>query len=76
MLRAHLIGKEAQNQLTIERDRDAQAVVVRFQWITAGTVFANPVPALDLLAAGAVQFQMISEIAHAYGVELSVAQRG
>lgn len=73
LLRAHLIGKEAQNQLTIERDREAQEVIARFQWITAGTVFANPVPALDLLAAGAVQFQMISEVAHAYGVELSLS---
>ncbi len=73
LLRAHLLGQEAQEQLGRERDQKAQAVVDRFQWIAAGTVFANPIPALDLMAAGAVQFQMISEIAGAYGVELSTA---
>ncbi len=71
LLRAHLVGQAAREQLTTERDRRAQAVVDKFQWITAGTVFANPVPALDLMAAGAVHFQMISEIAAVYGVELT-----
>src|SRR5205823_7817100 len=63
LLRAHLLSKAAQEKLTEERNRRAQGVVDRFQWITAGTVFANPIPALDLMATGAVQFQMISEIA-------------
>lgn len=73
LLRAHLISQEAQDHLTRERRTRARAVVDRFQWITAGTVFANPIPALDLMAAGAVQFQMISEIAAVYGVELSAS---
>jgi len=51
----------------------AKQVVDRFQWITAATVFTNPIPALDLMATGAVQFQMISEIAGVYGVDLSTA---
>ncbi|MFO0953559.1 MAG: GTP-binding protein [Isosphaeraceae bacterium] len=73
LLRAHLIGKRAQDQLARERDERAKAVVDKFQWITAATVFTNPLPALDLLATGAVQFQMISEIAACYGVEISSA---
>ncbi len=72
LLRAHLISQEAQDQLTTERDLKARAVIDRFQWITAGAVFVNPVPALDLMAAGAVQFQMISEIAAVYGLEISM----
>jgi len=71
LLRAHLIGRKAQEQLGRERDARSQAVVDRFQWITAATVFTNPIPALDLMATGAVQFQMISEIAGVYGVELT-----
>ena len=71
LLRAHLIGKRAQDVLSRERDARAQAVVDRFQWITAATVFTNPIPALDLMATGAVQFQMIAEIAAVYGVELT-----
>ena len=71
LLRAHLVGKRAQDQLARERDERAKAVVDKFQWITAATVFTNPIPALDLMATGAVQFQMISEIAGVYGVEIS-----
>ena len=73
LLRAHLIGKKAQEQLALERDKRSQSVVDKFQWITAATVFTNPIPALDLMATGAVQFQMISEIAAVYGVELSTS---
>ncbi len=73
LLRAHLISKAAQDQLTLERRKRAEQVIDRFQWVTAGTVFANPLPALDLMATGAVQFQMISEIAAVYGVELTTS---
>lgn len=73
LLRAHLVSKSAQDQLSRERRVRARAVVDKFQWITAGAVFANPIPALDLMATGAVQFQMISEIAAVYGVELATS---
>lgn len=73
LLRAHLIGKKAQDVLTREREAKAKAVVDKFQWITAATVFTNPIPALDLMATGAVQYQMISEIAAVYGVEITSA---
>jgi small GTP-binding protein len=73
LLRAHLIGQSAQEQLTRERRARAKGIVEKFQWITAGTVFANPIPALDLMATGAVQFQMISEIAAVYGVEITAS---
>lgn len=73
LLRAHLIGKKAQDVLAGERDAKAKAVVDRFQWITAATVFTNPIPALDLMATGAVQYQMISEIAGVYGVAITSA---
>ncbi len=73
LLKAHLLSREAQDEVGRERDDRARAIVEKFQWITAGTVFANPLPALDVVAAGAIQFQMISEVAAVYGVELSMA---
>jgi small GTP-binding protein len=73
LLRAHLLSKKAQDQLARERDQRAQEVIEKFQWITAGTVFANPFPALELLANGAVQFQMITELAAVYGVQISTS---
>src|SRR5262249_39821436 len=73
LLRAHLLGLKAQDQLAKERDQKAQDVIEKFQWITAGTAFTNPFPALELLAGGAVQYQMISELANVYGVVISTA---
>jgi len=73
LLRAHLLSKSAQDRVSFERDAKARAVIDKFQWITAATVFTNPIPALDLMATGAVQFQMISEIAASYGVEMTTA---
>jgi small GTP-binding protein len=73
LLRAHLLSRKAQEQLMKERDQKAEAVIERFQWITAATSFTNPFPALELLAGGAVQFQMITELANVYGVQLSAS---
>jgi small GTP-binding protein len=71
LLRAHLLSKKAQDQLARERDEEARKVIEKFQWITASTVFANPFPALELIANGAVQFQMISELASVYGIPVT-----
>ncbi len=71
LLRAHMLTKSAQEAIARQRYAQAQDVVDRFQWITAGAVFVNPLPVLDLLATGAVQFQMIAEIAAVHGVDLA-----
>jgi small GTP-binding protein len=73
LLRAHLLSRKAQDQLARERDQRARDVIEKFQWITAGTVFTNPFPALELLASGAVQFQMITELANVYGGTISAS---
>lgn len=73
LLRAHLIGEAAEELVLAERDRKARGIIDRYQWITAGAVFANPIPAVDLLAAAAVQFQMISELGAAYEQPVSIA---
>jgi small GTP-binding protein len=74
LVRGRIVEREAQDQLTSERDRKAQEIVDHYQWVTAWTVFANPIPALDILAGGAVQLDMISELARMHGIELSVGQ--
>jgi small GTP-binding protein len=74
LVRGRVLEQEAQEQLARERDRQAMAVVERHQWITAGTVFANPIPAMDILAGGAVQLDMIADLARTYGVEPSSGQ--
>ena len=74
LVRGRILEQEAQEQLARERDRRALEVVEHHQWITAATVFANPIPALDILAGGAVQLEMIAELARVQGVELTAGQ--
>ncbi len=71
LLRAHLVGQAARDQVGLERDAKARKVIDKFQWLTAATVFTNPLPVLDLMATGAVQYQMIAEIGAVYGVQIS-----
>ena len=42
--------------------------------MTAGTVFANPIPALNLVAGAAVQLDMMADLARIYGLEPSSPQ--
>jgi small GTP-binding protein len=72
LLWAHLIADDVRAQLTRERRAKAEAVIDKFQWMIAGSVALNPLPAVELLLTGTGQFQMISEIAGAYGVELNM----
>jgi len=74
LVRGRILEQEAHEQLARERDRRALEVVEHHQWITAATVFANPIPALDILAGGAVQLEMIGELARVQGVELTGGQ--
>ena len=74
LVRGRVLEQEAQEQLARERDRQAMAIVEHHQWVTAGTVFANPIPALDILAGSAVQLDMIADLARVHGVELSAGQ--
>ena len=62
LVRGKVLEQEAREELARERELRAIAVVEHHQWITAGAVFANPIPALDILAGGAVQFDMVAEL--------------
>lgn len=57
----------------IRRDR-AQPVVEQYQWIAAAAAFANPVPALDLLATAAINAQLVIELGAIYQQKLSLQQ--
>ncbi|MFO0960654.1 MAG: GTP-binding protein [Isosphaeraceae bacterium] len=73
LLRAHQIAQSARQALNDQRQARCQKIIDRYQWVTAAAVFSNPLPALDLLATGAVQLQMISELARVYGIELAMS---
>jgi small GTP-binding protein len=63
---------EAGRQLLAEQRRcDAEGVVERYAWISGGVLAVTPLPGVDLLAAAAVNAQMVVEIGRIYGVSLS-----
>ena len=63
--------KAALNQ--VRRDR-ALPIIEQYQWIAAAAAFANPVPALDLLATAAISAQVVSDLGAIYQQKLSLQQ--
>jgi len=74
LVRTRLLADEAKSGLARERLRRADEVVDHCQWVTAATVFANPIPALNLVAGAAVQLDMIADLARVYGHEPATPQ--
>jgi hypothetical protein len=75
LLQSLRLGEEARNLIDMQRRRQADKIVDRFQWIGAGVVSVTPLPVVDLLATAAVNAQMVVEIGKIYGCELNI-ERG
>lgn len=58
---------------TVRRDR-ALPIIEKYQWIAAGTAFANPLPALDLLATTAISTQLIVDLGAIYQQKFTLEQ--
>lgn len=63
--------KAALNQ--VRRDR-ALPIIEQYQWVAAAAAFANPVPALDLLATAAISAQLIKDLGEIYQQTFSLQQ--
>jgi uncharacterized protein len=74
LVKTRLLTQEAESDVANERLQQADAVVDHCQWVTAATVFANPIPALNLVAGAAVQLDMMADLARIYGLEPSTAE--
>ncbi len=58
---------------TVRRDR-ALPIIEQNQWIVAAAAFANPLPALDLIATAAVNAQMVVDLGAIYQQKFSLEQ--
>jgi uncharacterized protein len=63
-----------QKQLNDQRRTKALPVIEQSQWIVGAAAFANPLPALDLLATAAVNVQMIVDLGAIYQQKFSLEQ--
>lgn len=72
LLQSQQLGDEARQTIDLQRRRQADQVVDRFQWIGAGVIAVTPLPVVDLLATAAVNAQMVVEIGRVYGCEIDL----
>jgi hypothetical protein len=72
LLQSQRLGEEARRLIDTQRQRQAEKVVDRFQWIGAGVIAVTPLPVVDMLATAAVNAQMVVEIGKIYGCELNM----
>ncbi len=63
--------KEIINDLRRNR---ALPIMEKYQWLAAATAFANPVPALDMLATAAINAQLVMDLGAIYQHKFSLAQ--
>lgn len=69
-----LLKAEAKNCLNgVRRDRSAP-IIEQYQWIAAAAAFANPLPALDILATTAINGQMVVDLGNIYQQKISLEQ--
>jgi uncharacterized protein len=73
LLQSKTLGDRARDLLDRQRRQQAEKIVDRYQWISAGVVTITPVPVVDLLAAAAINTQMIIEIGKIYNCDLDKA---
>lgn len=66
--------QETNGAINYERRQDAATIINRYQLIAATTVFANPIPAIDLLAGAAINTQMLIDLAKIYDRNLNFKQ--
>jgi small GTP-binding protein len=66
--------QEINGKLNQERRQDATTIINRYQLVAATTVFANPIPAIDMLAGAAINTQMLIDLAKIYDRPLNFKQ--
>ncbi|WP_026100225.1 YcjF family protein [Fortiea contorta] len=74
MRKAKLLQTEAKNWLNQTRCDRATPIIEQYQWIAAAAAFANPVPALDILATAAINAQMVMDLGNIYQQKFSLEQ--
>ncbi|MEH2262526.1 YcjF family protein [Nostoc sp.] len=74
MRKAGLLKAEAKNWLNGTRRDRATPIIEQYQWIAAAAAFANPVPALDILATAVINAQMVMDLGNIYQQKFSLEQ--
>ncbi|HEY9615648.1 MAG TPA: DUF697 domain-containing protein [Microcoleaceae cyanobacterium] len=68
------LKQQANSALNELRRARALPMIEQFQWMSAATAFASPLPTLDVLAAAAINGQMILDLGNLYQQKFSLQQ--
>jgi len=68
------LQKSAQSSLQKIRHAQGDKIISRYQWLNAGIIFANPIPAVDLIATVAIGAKLFMELSQLYDRQLDVKQ--
>ena len=71
LLQCSNLGKEGKKLLAKQRSQSAKKCVDKYGWLSSGVLILTPLPVIDMIAAAAVNAQMVIEIAKIYGVEIT-----
>ncbi len=71
LLQCSNLGKEGKKLLVKQRSQSAKKCVDKYGWLSSGALILTPLPVMDMIAAAAVNAQMVIEIAKIYGVEIT-----
>ena len=71
LLQCSNLGKEGKKLLVRQRSQSAKKCVDKYGWLSSGALILTPLPVIDMIAAAAVNAQMVIEIAKIYGVEIT-----
>ncbi len=71
LLQCSSLDSQGKRLLNNQRNKKARKCVDKYGWISSGVLFITPLPMIDMLAAAAVNAQMVMEIANIYGVDLT-----
>lgn len=74
LIKTRLLGREAESTLDAERRLKSDELIDHYQWVTAAKVFANPVPALNLVQGAAVQLDLIADLAGVHDLNPSTGR--
>ncbi|ERT06447.1 hypothetical protein M595_3582 [Lyngbya aestuarii BL J] len=71
---AKALQAQVKTGLNQVRREQALPIIEQYQWIAAATAFANPVPALDVLATAAINAQLVIDLGGIYQQKFSLDQ--
>tara|TARA_Y100001968_G_scaffold4021_1_gene3526 strand:- start:3314 stop:4867 length:1554 start_codon:yes stop_codon:yes gene_type:complete len=71
LLQCNNLGAEGKKLLDIQRRNSARKCIDNYGWLSSGALILTPLPVVDMIAAAAVNAQMVIEIANIYGVKIT-----